>query len=48
MKNAGQAMETLRDANVEMIGGLEAVCTAKDDIIRESTAMESLMQSEGN
>ena len=47
MKNIGQAMETLLDANVEMIGGLEAVCTAKDDIIRESTAMESLMQSEG-
>lgn len=47
MKNIGQTMETLRDANVEMIGGLEAVCTAKDDIIRESTAMESLMQSEG-
>ena len=47
MKNIGQTMETLRDANGEMIGVLEAVCTAKDDIIRESTAMESLMQSEG-
>jgi len=47
MKNTGQTMETLRDANGEMIDVLEDVCTAKDDIIRESAAMESLMQSDG-
>jgi len=48
MKNTGQTMKDLRKANGEMIGGLEEVCTAEDDVLRESAAMESLVQSADN
>jgi len=44
-KNTGQAMEELRKANGTMIGVLEDVHTAEADILRESAAMEELVQS---
>jgi len=44
MKNTGQTMEALREANGKMIGVLEEVCSAKEDVLRESSAMESLVQ----
>ena len=45
MKNTGQTMETLQDANGEMIGVLEEVYKAENNILRESDVMEMLAQS---
>ena len=45
VKNTGRAMEGVRGANGEMIGGLEEVCKAENEILRESDAMEKLAKS---
>ena len=45
MKNTGQTMEDLRKTNGEMIGVLEEVYKAENNILRESDVMEMLAQS---
>ena len=45
MKNTGQTMETLRDANREMIGVLEEVCTAEDNALSEADILQDMIES---
>ena len=44
-KTTGQAMEDLRRANGSIIGALEDVTAAENEILRESAAMEDLIPS---
>jgi len=46
MKNTGQTMETLRDANGEMIGELEEVCTAENHALGEADILKEMIESE--
>jgi len=48
VKNTGQAMEDLRRANGTMLGVLEDVHMAENDVLRESAAMEELVRSGEN
>jgi len=46
MKNTGQTMKNLRDANGDMIGVLNDVCTAEDHALSEADILKEMIESE--